>query len=76
MLSGKAAGARVLAVCTSTPRNTILASGAAPSYIVTDLSKFVVRFSTIISEVEYLARRVSARWIDNKVEVTIDDSEV
>ncbi|KAJ7837173.1 HAD-like domain-containing protein [Mycena olivaceomarginata] len=58
MLSGKAAGARVLAVCTSTPRNTILASGAAPSYIVTDLSK------------------VSARWIDNKVEVTIDDSEV
>jgi len=37
--SGKAAGALVLAVCTSTSRNTILNSDAAPDYIVTDLTK-------------------------------------
>ncbi|KAJ7275569.1 HAD-like domain-containing protein [Mycena haematopus] len=53
--SGAAAGALVLAVCTSTPRNTIITSGAKPSYIVTDLSK------------------VSARWINDKIEVTIDE---
>jgi len=55
MLSGTAAGALVLAVCTSTPRNTIITSDAKPSYIVTDLSK------------------VSARWINDKIEVTIDE---
>jgi len=36
--SGRAAGARTLAVCTSTPRETILASDANPDYIVTDLT--------------------------------------
>jgi hypothetical protein len=44
MLAGKAAGALVLAVCTSTPRNTIVASSAAPNYIVTDLAKYAVRW--------------------------------
>ncbi|KAJ7922983.1 HAD-like domain-containing protein [Mycena leptocephala] len=57
ILAGKAAGALVLAVCTSTPRNTIVASSAAPNYIVTDLAK------------------VSARWLNDKVEVTIDEVE-
>lgn len=54
--SGHAAGARTLAVCTSTPRQTILDSGANPDYIVTDLT------------------RVSARWINGKIEVAIDIS--
>ncbi|KAJ7456469.1 HAD-like domain-containing protein [Mycena latifolia] len=56
MRSGKAAGALVLAVCTSTPRQIILDSDAAPDYIVTNLSK------------------VSARWTNGKVEVTIDQA--
>ncbi|KAJ7640126.1 HAD-like domain-containing protein [Mycena rosella] len=56
MRSGKAAGAIVLGVCTSTPRQTILDSDAAPDYIATDLSK------------------VSARWINGKVEVTIEEA--
>ncbi|KAJ7480127.1 HAD-like domain-containing protein [Mycena galericulata] len=51
--SGKAAGALVLAVCTSTPRETIAKSDSEPDYIVTDLTK------------------VSARWANGKVEVTI-----
>jgi hypothetical protein len=37
--SGNAAGARTLAVCTSTPRQTILDSDANPDYIVTDLTR-------------------------------------
>jgi beta-phosphoglucomutase-like phosphatase (HAD superfamily) len=37
--SGHAAGALTLAVCTSTPRQTILDSDANPDYIVTDLTK-------------------------------------
>ncbi|KAJ6569633.1 HAD-like domain-containing protein [Mycena capillaripes] len=57
MRAGRAAGAQVLAVCTSTPRNTIVTSGAAPDFIVTDLAN------------------VSARWINGKVEVTIDEAE-
>ncbi|KAJ7171834.1 HAD-like domain-containing protein [Mycena crocata] len=55
MRSGKAAGALVLAVCTSTARDIIAQSDAAPDYVVTDLAK------------------VSARWTNGKVEVTIDD---
>ncbi|GLB36553.1 putative HAD-hyrolase-like [Lyophyllum shimeji] len=52
--SGRAAGARTLAVCTSTSRETILVSDANPDYIVPDLT------------------RVSARWLDGKLEVTIE----
>ncbi|KAJ6519303.1 HAD-like domain-containing protein [Mycena sanguinolenta] len=55
MQAGAAAGALVLAVCTSTPRNTIINSGVKPSYVVADLSK------------------VSARWMDDKIEVTIEE---
>jgi len=55
--SGKAAGALVLAVCTSTSREAIVKSQAGPDYIVTDLTK------------------VSARWTEGKVEVTIDEAE-
>jgi len=54
--SGHAAGARTLAVCTSTTRQTILESDANPDYIVTDLT------------------RVSARWINGKIEVAMDVS--
>ncbi|KAJ7151553.1 HAD-like domain-containing protein [Mycena filopes] len=55
MLSGKAAGALVLGVCTSTSRKIIQASGANPDFLVTDLA------------------RVSVRWRDGKIEVTIDE---
>ncbi|KAJ7071366.1 HAD-like domain-containing protein [Mycena amicta] len=55
--SGKAAGAAVLAVCTSTPRETIIQSQAGPDYVVSDLSK------------------VSVRWINGKVEVTVNEDE-
>ncbi|KAJ7748500.1 HAD-like domain-containing protein [Mycena maculata] len=55
MRSGRAAGALVLAVCTSTSRETIVKSDATPDYIVTDLSK------------------VSARWTNGKVEITIEE---
>lgn len=51
--SGRASGARTLAVCTSTPREIIIASDAAPDYIISDLT------------------HVSARLVDGKVEVTI-----
>ncbi|KAJ7785748.1 HAD-like domain-containing protein, partial [Mycena metata] len=54
--SGKAAGASVLAVCTSTSRDKIMNSGANPDFIVTDLT------------------RVSVRWVDAKVEVTIEEA--
>ena len=40
--SGRAAGARTLAVCTSTPRQTILDSDANPDYIVEDLTRYDV----------------------------------
>ncbi|KAI0307441.1 HAD-like protein [Multifurca ochricompacta] len=56
LFAGRAAGARTLAVCTSHSRDAIIASGAAPDYIVNDLT------------------RVSARWVDGKVVVGIDDS--
>ncbi|KAJ7102442.1 HAD-like domain-containing protein [Mycena belliarum] len=46
MRSGRAAGAMVLGVCTSTSRRTILDSGAAPDYIVTDLSKVSARWTS------------------------------
>lgn len=37
--SGRATGAQTLAVCTSTPLQTIMDSDANPNYIVTDLTK-------------------------------------
>ncbi|KAF8633923.1 hypothetical protein AX15_001108 [Amanita polypyramis BW_CC] len=36
--SGKAAGAKTLAVCTSTNRSVLLESGANPDFIVDDLA--------------------------------------
>ncbi|KAF7310498.1 hypothetical protein HMN09_00592300 [Mycena chlorophos] len=53
--AGKAAGSAVLAVCTSTARETIIESDAGPDFVVSDLTK------------------VTARWIDGKVEVTVDE---
>jgi beta-phosphoglucomutase-like phosphatase (HAD superfamily) len=38
MKSGRAAGAHVLAVCTSTTRAAILESDAKPDFIVSDLT--------------------------------------
>ncbi|KAF9456793.1 HAD-like protein [Collybia nuda] len=55
--SGRAAGATTLAVCTSTPRQTITDSDANPHYIVSDLTK------------------VSACWLDGRIQVTLDVSE-
>jgi len=37
--SGKAAGSKVIAVCTSHSREAIIASGANPDAIVTDLRR-------------------------------------
>lgn len=45
--AGRAAGSLTLAVCTSVPRATIVESGADPSYIVSDLTKYV--FLSILS---------------------------
>ncbi|KAF5377156.1 hypothetical protein D9615_006379 [Tricholomella constricta] len=42
--SGRAAGAKTLAVCTSTPRETLLASDAHPDYVVTDLTQVSARW--------------------------------
>lgn len=41
--SGRAAGARTLAVCTSTPRQVIMESDANPNFVVSDLTKFVTQ---------------------------------
>ncbi|KAF8525203.1 HAD-like protein [Hysterangium stoloniferum] len=53
IISGKAAGARVLAVTTSTTREVV--ATAEPDWIVSDL------------------KRVSAKWVDGKIELTICD---
>ncbi|KIJ38498.1 hypothetical protein M422DRAFT_781425 [Sphaerobolus stellatus SS14] len=54
ILSGKAAGARVLGVCTSSEREVV--ATAKPDWIVPDLT------------------HVSVKWVDGKVEVTINDA--
>jgi len=41
--SGRAAGARTLAVCTSTQRDVLLGCDAQPDFIVADLSRVSVR---------------------------------
>jgi len=40
--AGRAAACRTLAVCTSTPRSTILESGSNPDFIVSDLTKVTI----------------------------------
>jgi len=42
LTSGRAAGSLTLAVCTSTPRNTITRSGSNPDFIVNDLKRVSV----------------------------------
>ncbi|KIM47959.1 hypothetical protein M413DRAFT_7088 [Hebeloma cylindrosporum] len=42
LMSGRRAGALTLAVCTSTPRAVIDASGSSPDFIVSDLTKVTV----------------------------------
>lgn len=54
--SGRAAGSKTLAVCTSHNRDAIVQSGAEPDFIVKDLT------------------RVAAKWLDGKLELTIDNS--
>jgi len=41
--AGKAAGAKTLAVCTSTTRSVLLESDANPDFIVDDLTRVSVR---------------------------------
>ena len=41
ILAGRAAGCKVIAVCTSHTRQALLASGARPDYIVQDLTRCV-----------------------------------
>ncbi|KAG5715918.1 hypothetical protein E4T56_gene20124 [Termitomyces sp. T112] len=43
--SGRSAGAKTLAVCTSTPREILLASDASPDYIVNDLTQVSARYT-------------------------------
>ncbi|KAF8665066.1 hypothetical protein AX16_000534 [Volvariella volvacea WC 439] len=43
--AGAAAGARTLAVCTSTTRDVLANSGANPTFIVTDLTRVSVKWS-------------------------------
>lgn len=40
LIAGRAAGAHTLAVCTSHTRDEIVASGAAPDFIVDDLTRY------------------------------------
>jgi beta-phosphoglucomutase-like phosphatase (HAD superfamily) len=40
LIAGRAAGARTLAVCTSHTRDKIVECGAAPDYIVNDLTRY------------------------------------
>ncbi|KAI0033721.1 HAD-like protein [Vararia minispora EC-137] len=54
--SGRAAGSKTIAVCTSHTREQITTSGAKPDFIVKNLSK------------------ISVRWLDGKIELTIDDT--
>jgi hypothetical protein len=75
LLAGRAAGARTLAVCTSHTREQIVASGAAPDFTVDNLTRY--EFTTTGFPLCHADRtwiRVSARWVDGKVEVEIDDS--
>ncbi|KAI0271686.1 HAD-like protein [Gloeopeniophorella convolvens] len=44
LLAGRAAGARTLAVCTSHSRDKIIASRAAPDFIVKDLTRVSVKW--------------------------------
>ncbi|KAG6918670.1 hypothetical protein DXG01_012487 [Tephrocybe rancida] len=53
LTSGRAAGARTLAVCTSTPRDVLLTSDAHPDYIVDDLTQYV----NILEDFENLIHR-------------------
>lgn len=74
--SGHAAGSLTLAVCTSTPRATIVESGANPTYIVADLTKYV--FSATPSNFQCAltldSPRVNINVVNEKLEVTIDQS--
>lgn len=42
LIAGRAAGARTLAVCTSHTRDKIVESGAAPDFIVDDLTRYEI----------------------------------
>jgi len=44
LIAGRAAGARTLAVCTSHTRDKIVESGAAPDFIVDDLTRVSARW--------------------------------
>ncbi|KAI0344098.1 HAD-like protein [Trametopsis cervina] len=57
ILSGRAAGCIVIAVCTSHSRKQLQQSGSNPHYIVQDLT------------------RLSARWIGETLEISVDESE-
>jgi hypothetical protein len=73
LLAGRAAGARTLAVCTSHTRDQIAAFGAVPDFIVNDLT----RYEEVAGDCPYAALTwvsVSARWVDGKVVVEINNS--
>lgn len=42
LIAGRVAGARTLAVCTSHTRDKILECGAAPDFIVNDLTRYEI----------------------------------
>lgn len=76
--AGHAAGSKTLAVCTSHTRAKIEESGSSPDFIVADLSRSVHTwleelFIVLICLTFFANARVSARWVDGKVVVEIDD---
>lgn len=74
--AGLAAGATTLAVLTSTERSVIMQSDARPSYIVQDLTKYVLKkismfVSVWIYDIHVFAR-VKVDIIGGKLHVTMD----
>jgi hypothetical protein len=76
LVAGRAAGARTLAVCTSHTREKIVASGVTPDFIVNDLTRYEIKMVGPLPprHVNRTLFRVSARWVNDKVVVEIDES--
>jgi hypothetical protein len=72
--AGKAAGAIVLALCTSHSREAIVESGVNPDYIVKDLSRCALTLSFTNYSFSDKSNSVSVNWLDGRLEVTVDQT--
>lgn len=74
--SGRAAGSRTLAVCTSTSRQILLESDARPDYLVEDLAR-CAGCSSSGDFRDLICKRysVSVKSVDGKLEVTMDKAD-